>query len=164
MGEEGWGRGWREEEGGQPAFIRMMRLLMPASGCRSQVRREQWEGTLILSSTQRSTASCPHSSHPPPHLHACPLPPFRLDGGFLTFLLPLILDSTLNRIMPSIFSPNVIASLQNEKRSFTEVRGEVGRVDLDVIASLQNEKRSFTEVCCGGRPLGGRPLQLIALQ
>ena len=45
-----------------------------------------------------------------------------LDGGFLTFVGPLILDSMLNRMAPWLFSPNIIASLQNEKWSFSGIR------------------------------------------
>ncbi len=35
---------------------------------------------------------------------------------------PLILDTMLNRFLPFIFSPNIIASLMNDKRSFSEIR------------------------------------------
>lgn len=45
-----------------------------------------------------------------------------LDGGFLTFIGPLILDSMLNKLLPAVFSPNIIASLQNEKWSFSQIR------------------------------------------
>lgn len=45
-----------------------------------------------------------------------------LDGGFLTFVGPLILDSMLNKLLPAVFSPNIIASLQNEAWSFTQIR------------------------------------------
>jgi 2-polyprenyl-6-methoxyphenol hydroxylase-like FAD-dependent oxidoreductase len=45
-----------------------------------------------------------------------------LDGGFLTFVGPLILDSMLNRLLPAVFSPNIIASLQNEKWSFSRIQ------------------------------------------
>lgn len=51
-----------------------------------------------------------------------------LDGGFLTFVGPLILDSMLNRLLPAVFSPNIIASLQNEKWSFAQIRARK-RVD-----------------------------------
>jgi hypothetical protein len=51
-----------------------------------------------------------------------------LDGGFLTFVGPLILDSLLNRLLPDVFSPNIIASLQNEKWSFAQIRARK-RVD-----------------------------------
>eukprot|EP00195_Chlamydomonas_chlamydogama_P001761 CAMPEP_0202920284 /NCGR_PEP_ID=MMETSP1392-20130828/76776_1 /ASSEMBLY_ACC=CAM_ASM_000868 /TAXON_ID=225041 /ORGANISM="Chlamydomonas chlamydogama, Strain SAG 11-48b" /LENGTH=524 /DNA_ID=CAMNT_0049613769 /DNA_START=404 /DNA_END=1978 /DNA_ORIENTATION=- len=45
-----------------------------------------------------------------------------LDGGFLTFVGPLILDSMLHRMLPWLFSPNIIASLQNEKWQFSQIR------------------------------------------
>lgn len=45
-----------------------------------------------------------------------------LDGGFLTFVGPLILDSLLHKLLPKVFSPNIIASLQNEQWSFSQVR------------------------------------------
>lgn len=51
-----------------------------------------------------------------------------LDGGFLTFVGPLILDSMLHRLLPKVFSPNIIASLQNEKWSFAQIRARK-RVD-----------------------------------
>ena len=46
----------------------------------------------------------------------------RLDQGFLFFILPLILDSILHKAFPRIFSPNTLASLNNEKRTFTQIR------------------------------------------
>ena len=46
----------------------------------------------------------------------------RLDGGFLTFVLPLIVDNILHKAAPHIFSPNTLTSLQNEKKTFTQVR------------------------------------------
>lgn len=51
-----------------------------------------------------------------------------LDGGFFTFVGPLILDSVLHKLLPRIFSPNIIASLQNEKWSFSQIRARK-RVD-----------------------------------
>lgn len=44
------------------------------------------------------------------------------DGGFLTFVLPLILDSICHKLLPRIFSQNAIASMQNEKNRFTQVQ------------------------------------------
>lgn len=58
-----------------------------------------------------------------------------LDGGFLTFVGPLILDSMLHRNLPQIFSPNIIASLQNEKWSFSQIRKRK-RVDRALQAAL----------------------------
>jgi len=46
----------------------------------------------------------------------------RLDGGFLSFVLPLIIDNILHRALPWFFSPNTLTSLQNENMSFTQVR------------------------------------------
>jgi kynurenine 3-monooxygenase len=45
----------------------------------------------------------------------------RLDGGFFSFIFPLIIDSIFHKLFPKIFFPNVIASFQNEKYSFSEV-------------------------------------------
>lgn len=45
-----------------------------------------------------------------------------LDGGFLTFVLPLIIDSILHNKFPYIFNSNAITLLQNEKLSFTKVQ------------------------------------------
>lgn len=41
--------------------------------------------------------------------------------GFLTFILPLILDSLFFRAAPNFFAPNMIRMLQREKYTFTEV-------------------------------------------
>lgn len=46
----------------------------------------------------------------------------RLDGGFVTFVLPLIIDNILHKAVPWLFSPNTLSSLQNEKATFTQVR------------------------------------------
>ena len=46
----------------------------------------------------------------------------RLDQGVLFFILPLILDSILHKTFPRIFSPNTLASLNNEERTFTQIR------------------------------------------
>ena len=41
--------------------------------------------------------------------------------GFVTFILPLILDSIFNGMMPRIFQPNIIAMLQREEYTFQQV-------------------------------------------
>jgi hypothetical protein len=41
--------------------------------------------------------------------------------GFLTFILPLILDSIFNKMAPKIFAPNVISMLQKEGYGFRRV-------------------------------------------
>lgn len=41
--------------------------------------------------------------------------------GFLTFVLPLILDSIFNKMAPKIFAPNVITMLQKEGYGFRRV-------------------------------------------
>ena len=45
-----------------------------------------------------------------------------LDGGFLTFVLPLIIDSILNKLAPGVFSPNTIAAMQNPDVKFRQVQ------------------------------------------
>ena len=45
-----------------------------------------------------------------------------LDGGFLTFVLPLIVDSVFHKICPFIFSPNILQSLNDENRSFRQIQ------------------------------------------
>eukprot|EP00555_Chaetoceros_dichaeta_P010260 CAMPEP_0198270948 /NCGR_PEP_ID=MMETSP1447-20131203/47229_1 /TAXON_ID=420782 /ORGANISM="Chaetoceros dichaeta, Strain CCMP1751" /LENGTH=683 /DNA_ID=CAMNT_0043963281 /DNA_START=151 /DNA_END=2202 /DNA_ORIENTATION=+ len=42
--------------------------------------------------------------------------------GFLSFILPLILDSIFHGILPKIFAPNVIAMLQKDGMSFKALR------------------------------------------
>jgi len=45
----------------------------------------------------------------------------RLDGGFLVFVLPLLLDSVFHRLLPIVFSPNTISFLQNDKYRFSDI-------------------------------------------
>jgi len=44
------------------------------------------------------------------------------DGGFLTFVLPLILDGVFHKAFPKLFSPNTIAMLQKEDLTFSQVQ------------------------------------------
>jgi 2-polyprenyl-6-methoxyphenol hydroxylase-like FAD-dependent oxidoreductase len=44
------------------------------------------------------------------------------DGGFLTFVLPLIVDSIFNKIAPWLFMPNTIQMLQKEDWSFKDIQ------------------------------------------
>lgn len=46
----------------------------------------------------------------------------RLDGGFFSFVLPLIVDTIFNKLMPQIFSPNTIKSIQDPDRTFSQVK------------------------------------------
>jgi 2-polyprenyl-6-methoxyphenol hydroxylase-like FAD-dependent oxidoreductase len=46
----------------------------------------------------------------------------RLDGGFLTFVLPLIVDTICHKKAPWIFSPSTLSSLQNEKLTFSYIQ------------------------------------------
>ena len=46
----------------------------------------------------------------------------RLDGGFFTFVLPLIVDSILHKLMPKIFSPNTIKSIQDPELTYTQIK------------------------------------------
>ena len=43
------------------------------------------------------------------------------DGGFLTFVLPLILDGIFHRAFPKVFMPNTIQMLQKEDWTFSRV-------------------------------------------
>lgn len=54
----------------------------------------------------------------------------RLDGGFFSFVLPLIVDSILNKFLPAIFSPNTIKSLQDPDKTFSEVKKRYLENDL----------------------------------
>jgi 2-polyprenyl-6-methoxyphenol hydroxylase-like FAD-dependent oxidoreductase len=44
------------------------------------------------------------------------------DGGFLTFVLPLILDGVFHKAFPKLFSPNTIAMLQKEDWTFSRIQ------------------------------------------
>ena len=46
----------------------------------------------------------------------------RLDGGFLTFVLPLIIDTICHKKAPWLFSPSTLSSLQNEKLTFSHIQ------------------------------------------
>ncbi|KAL7576013.1 hypothetical protein ACA910_000800 [Epithemia clementina (nom. ined.)] len=48
--------------------------------------------------------------------------------GFVTFIIPLILDSIFNGILPQIFTPNIIAMLQRQEYTFQQV-GRRKRLD-----------------------------------
>lgn len=43
------------------------------------------------------------------------------DGGFLTFVLPLILDGVFHKALPNVFMPNTIQMLQKEDWTFSRV-------------------------------------------
>jgi len=61
------------------------------------------------------------------------------DGGFLTFVLPLIIDSIFHKLAPWLFMPNTIQMLQKEDWSFSDIekRKWVDRVmQGTVIASV----------------------------
>jgi len=44
-----------------------------------------------------------------------------LDGGFLTFVLPIILDGIFHKLAPALFMPNVIQMMLNPDWSFSAV-------------------------------------------
>jgi 2-polyprenyl-6-methoxyphenol hydroxylase-like FAD-dependent oxidoreductase len=46
----------------------------------------------------------------------------RLDGGFFSFVFPLIIDGIFNGIAPAIFTPNILRSMQDPTRKFSEVK------------------------------------------
>lgn len=45
-----------------------------------------------------------------------------LDGGFFSFVLPLIIDGVFHKILPKIFGPNTIAMLQIPTMKFTQIQ------------------------------------------
>jgi len=59
--------------------------------------------------------------------------------GFITFILPIILDSIFSQIAPKFFAPNVISTMQDPKRTFTQVarrKRQDRLVQLSVIGSF----------------------------
>ena len=58
-----------------------------------------------------------------------------LDGGFLTFVLPIILDGIFNKVAPRIFRPNTISMMQMENLKFTQVARRK-RIDRALQAAL----------------------------
>lgn len=55
------------------------------------------------------------------------------DGGFLTFVLPLILDGMFHKMAPALFMPNTIQMLQKEDWTFSQVGAEILKAPCDVI-------------------------------
>jgi hypothetical protein len=56
--------------------------------------------------------------------------------GFLTFILPLILDSIFHGLAPTFFSPNIITMLQREQYTFRQVAARK-RIDrINQLASI----------------------------
>jgi 2-polyprenyl-6-methoxyphenol hydroxylase-like FAD-dependent oxidoreductase len=45
-----------------------------------------------------------------------------LDGGFVTFVLPLLLDSLFNKFVPKLIAPNMIRMMQDETKSFSQIQ------------------------------------------
>ena len=76
---------------------------------------------LDKSNNEISTALNDYSRTRAPESKALVTMSKQLDGGFLFFILPLILDSILHKTLPAIFSPNTISSMQNEKKTFVQV-------------------------------------------
>lgn len=77
-----------------------------------------------------------------------------LDGGFLTFILPLIIDSILHKKFPNIFSPNMIASLQNQTKTFSNIlkRKQIDRVlqmflFSSIIVTMKILFQKFVTIC-----------------
>ena len=60
-----------------------------------------------------------------------------LDGGFLSFIFPLILDSIFHKALPFVFSPNILQSLNNENRSFRQIQ-------------LRKRFDRLVQICVGG--------------
>ena len=44
------------------------------------------------------------------------------DGGFLSFVLPIIVDSIFHRALPAIFAPSTISLMQNDQYTYGQVR------------------------------------------
>ena len=44
------------------------------------------------------------------------------DGGFLSIVLPIIVDSIFNRVWPAIFAPSAISLMQNDQFTYGQVR------------------------------------------
>ena len=49
------------------------------------------------------------------------------DGGFLSFVLPIILDSLFHRALPGLFAANAISLMQNDQYSYGQVRARKRR-------------------------------------
>mmetsp|Transcript_35322 Transcript_35322/g.56749 ORF Transcript_35322/g.56749 Transcript_35322/m.56749 type:complete len:570 (-) Transcript_35322:2874-4583(-) len=62
-----------------------------------------------------------------------------LDGGFLTFVLPIILDAMFHKMAPALFMPNTIQMLQKEDWTFSQVGKRKRRdraVQVGIIATV----------------------------
>eukprot|EP00955_Chlamydomonas_euryale_P097712 365093-Chlamydomonas_euryale.AAC.7 len=45
----------------------------------------------------------------------------RMDGGFFTFVLPLIVDAFMHRLAPWLFLPPVVTAMQNENLGYAQL-------------------------------------------
>lgn len=59
----------------------------------------------------------------------------QFDGGFLTFVLPLILDGIFHKLAPKLFEPNTIQMMQREDWTFARV-GRRKRADRIAQAAI----------------------------
>lgn len=57
------------------------------------------------------------------------------DGGFLSFILPIILDTLFHKILPSVFSTNCIRMLQKHELPFAQA-GAIKRKDRALQVSI----------------------------
>ena len=60
------------------------------------------------------------------------------DGGFLSFVLPIIVDSLFHRVCPALFAPSTISLMQNDQFTYGQVRSRkrLDRIGQGVIAVL----------------------------
>lgn len=63
--------------------------------------------------------------------------------GAFTFVIPLVMDSIFNKLMPAVFSPNTIAMLQKRENSFVGLRR---RKRFERVAQLTIIAASFRSV------------------
>lgn len=63
------------------------------------------------------------------HIHPIPLLLRRLQGwlGTARFVLPLLLDAQLNKLLPQFFSPPTLRGLQDERMSFSALESRKKR-------------------------------------
>ena len=73
-----------------------------------------------------------------------------LDGGFFSFIFPLIVDSITHKLFPRIFYPGVITCLQNQNWTFSHIQK---RKRLDRLLQIVLGAVSGTAAILGGKTL-----------
>ena len=84
----------------------------------------------------------------------------KLDGGFVNFILPLIVDELLSKVAPKLFTKNVIAQLQDERNTFAQIQA---RKRIERVAQFTMVGALLAVVTRGVLSLSRLALRLVRL-